>query len=203
MKLYFTQGACSLAVRIVINEIGVDCEYEAVDLKTKKTEENRDFLSVNPKGAVPVLELDNHQILTENAVIQQYLADKYQARELLPPVGDFNRYRVLECLNFISTEVHKSFGGLFNPSFPQEIKDKIFIPLIKSKLSFIDKQLKNQYLMGDHFTLADAYMFVMLLWAGSFKIDLKAWDRLPHYFATLNKRGSIVKSLKEETLEIA
>ncbi|WED44635.1 glutathione transferase GstA [Legionella cardiaca] len=203
MKLFFAKGACSLAVRIVINEINVDCNYEAVNLQTKKTESAQDFLKINPKGAVPALELDNGQILTENAVVQQYLADKFHARELLPPVGDLSRYRTLEWMNFITTELHKSFGNLFNSTISQELKDKIFIPLIKTKLGFIDKHLKHQYLMGEHFTLPDAYMFVILLWATKFKIDLKAWDHLPRYFATLQKRPAIIKSLKEEALEIA
>ncbi|KTC84139.1 glutathione S-transferase [Legionella brunensis] len=192
-----------MAVRIVINEIGINCDYESVNLKTQRTENEQDFLRINPKGAVPTLQLENGQYLTENAVIQQYLADKFQARELLPPIGDFKRYRILECLNFITTELHKNFGSLFNPNIPQEIKDKIYIGLIKTKLAYIDKQLKHQYLMGEHFTLPDAYMFVILLWAMNFKIDIKQWDHLPRYFATLKKRPSIVKSLKEEALELA
>ncbi|CEK11184.1 glutathione transferase GstA [Legionella hackeliae] len=202
MKLFFTKGACSLAVRIVINEIGIDCDYEAVNLKTKRTEEDRDFLKINPKGAVPTLELDG-QILTENAVIQQFLADKFQARDLLPPVGDFKRYQILEWVNFITTELHKSFSNLFNPTIPQEMKDKVYIPMIKTKLGYIDKHLKHKFLMGEQFTLPDAYMFVMLLWAKNFKIDLSGWDHLPGYFTNLHKRPAIVKSLKEETLEIA
>jgi glutathione S-transferase len=200
MKLYFTKGACSLAVRIVLNEIGLNCEYEAVDLKTKKTETNQDFLKINAKGAVPTLELDNGQTLTEAAIIQQYLADTYQARHLLPAPGDFYRYRILECLNYITAEVHKSFATLFSPTITQEVKEKIFIPLIKDKLAFIDKQLTNSYLMGNEFTLADAYMFVMLLWALNFKIDLKTYAHLPNYFAELRKRASIKKSLEQEGL---
>ncbi|KTD07142.1 glutathione transferase GstA [Legionella jamestowniensis] len=203
MKLYFTKGACSLAVRILINELGVECEYESVNLKTKRTEEDQDYLQINPKGAVPALELEDGQILTENAVVQQYLADKFNNRELLAPVGDFKRYRILECMNFITTELHKNFSNLFNSTIPQEMKEKVYIPLIKTKLGFIDKQLKYPYLMGEQFTLPDAYMFVMLMWAKNYKIDLTRWDHLPRYFATLQKRPAIIKSLEEETLEIA
>src|SRR5688572_12009519 len=113
MKLYYSKGACSLAVRIILHEIGAACEFEAVDLATKKTETGMDFLKINPKGAVPTLILDDKAILTENAVIQQYLAEKYHATQLLPPLGDMKRYRVLEWLNFISTDLHKSCGPLF------------------------------------------------------------------------------------------
>ncbi|MDI9817720.1 MULTISPECIES: glutathione transferase GstA [unclassified Legionella] len=202
MKLFFAKGACSLAVRIVINEIGIDSDYEKVDLRTKTTENNQDFLKINPKGAVPVLELDNTQRLTENVVIQQYLADKFKAKELLPPIDDFNRYRTLEWMNFITTELHKNFSGLFTPAIPQEIKDNVIIPLIKNKLKVIDKQLQHTYLLGEHFTLPDAYLFVILLWAPGFKIDLKEWDNLPRYFKNLSQRESIQKSLKQESLEI-
>lgn len=204
MKLYFAKGACSLVVRIIINEIGLDCDYESVNLKTKKTENNSDYLKINPKGAVPAFELDNGQVLTENLVIQQYIADTFQPTKLLPPIGDFSRYQVLECLNFISTELHKGFSNLFNPSISQELKDKIFIPLIKAKLDYLDKQLnKHQYLSGNHFTLPDAYLFVMLLWSNHFKINLNEWNHLPRYFAELSKRPSIVVSLREEKLEVS
>ncbi|ASQ45473.1 glutathione transferase GstA [Legionella clemsonensis] len=203
MKLFYTKGACSLAVRILINEMGIDCDYKSVNLKTKRTEDDQDYLKINPKGAVPALEVEGGQILTENAVIQQYLADKFHSRELLPPVGDFKRYRILECINFITTELHKNFSALFNPTIPQEMKEKVYIPLIKTKLGFIDKQLKHSYLMGEQFTLPDAYMFVILMWTKNYKIDLARWDHLPRYFANLHKRPAIVKSLEEEALEIA
>src|SRR5690349_3300917 len=107
MKLYYSKGACSLAVRIALHELGIPCEFEAVDLKAKKTEKGADFFKINPKGAVPTLVLDDHTVLTENAVIQQYLADKQKAFEVLPPVNDMKRYRALEWLNFVSTELHK------------------------------------------------------------------------------------------------
>jgi len=129
MKLYYSKGACSLAVRIVINEIGMDAVYESVDLKSKKTESGRDFKAINAKGSVPTLELDNGKILTENAVIQQYLADEAKVYELLPEVGDLKRYRVLEWLNYITTELHKGFGALFNPTMSQDLKDELFIPM--------------------------------------------------------------------------
>jgi glutathione S-transferase len=200
MKLYYSKGACSLAVRILINELGIDCEYESVDLKTKKTENGVDFLKINPKGAVPVLDI-NGQILTENAAIQQYLADREHATSLLPPVNEFPRYQVIEWLNFVSTDLHKGCGPLFNPNLSQEIKEQIFIPAIKQKLAFVDQHLgKNKYLLGNNYTLPDAYLFVILTWMSHFKIDVTQWVHLSHYFSELHQRKAIKKSLQQEEL---
>src|SRR5437870_2266196 len=113
MKLYYSKGACSLAVRILINELNISCKYEAVNLKTKETETGKNFYEINPKGAVPTLILENNNVLTENAVIHQYLADQQKAHHLLPNLNDFKRYQVLEWLNFIATELHKGFSPLF------------------------------------------------------------------------------------------
>lgn len=199
MKLYYTKGACSLVDRIIINELGLKCEYESVDLKKKETETKKDFLTINPKGAVPVLQLSNGEILTENAVIIQYLADNARADQLLPAIGNFERYRVLEWVNYVATEVHKSFGPLFNPTVPQQIKDDIFIPLIKSKYKYVNKHLQgNKFLLGEHFTLPDAYMFVMILWASHFNIDMKEYEHLYRYYSELKQRESVQKSLEEE-----
>lgn len=203
MKLYYSRGACSLVVRIIINEIGLPCEYVAVDLKTKRTENGDDFFKTNPKGAVPTLELDNKEILTENAVILQYLADSSHATTLLPPTTDFKRYRTLEWLNLMATDMHKGLGILFNTLLPQEVKDKYLIPIVKSKLKFINQHLqKNQFLMGDHFTLPDAYLFVMLTWTKIFKIDLDEYPNLLRYFNQLLTHKSIVKSLQEEGIKL-
>lgn len=204
MKLEYAKGACSLATRIIINEIGLDCEYESVDLANKKTQSGQNFYNINPKGAVPTLVLNNGEALTENAVIMQYLADTANATKLLPPVGNFKRYRVLEWLNYVATELHKGFGPLFNSQMPQNVKDQFFIPLLKAKLSFVDKHLeKHQYLLGDEFTLPDAYLFVMISWAGYFKFDIKEWQHLARYYAELQKRNSIQQSLQQEGLSTA
>lgn len=200
MKLYYTKGACSLVIRIIINELALDAEFEAVDLKTKKTETGKDFRNINPKGSVPTLQLNNGEILTENAIILQYLADKSKAKQLLPPVDDFKRYRVLEWLNYITTELHKSIGFLFNPAVTQDMKDKIILPAINNKLTYVNKHLANsKYLLGDEFTLPDAYLFVMLRWAFYFKFDFKDWEHLEKYFYLLSKRPSIETSLKQES----
>lgn len=203
MKLYYTQGACSLVPHIIINEIGLTCEYVAVDLATKRTASGDDFLKMNPKGAVPALLMNKGGILTENAIILQYLADTSNAAQLLPGVGDLKRYRVLEWLNYAATELHKGFSPLFNPNIPQDVKDKVFMPLMKSKLSYVDKHLaNNNYLLGDDFTLPDAYLFVMLMWTLHFKFDISEWPQLARYFTELKKRKSIAQSLQEEGLNL-
>ncbi len=201
MKLYYSKGACSLAVRIVICELGVACEFEAVDLHTKKTESGIDYLTINPKGSVPALLLDSKEILTENAVIQQYLADEFKASQLLPPVGVFKRYRVLEWLNYVSTELHKGFGPLFNPKLPQDIKDNIVKPALKAKFDFVDQHLSHsKYLVGDQFSLADGYLFVMIFWLPNFNINSAQWQNITRYFADLKNRKSIHQALADEKL---
>lgn len=201
MKLYFSRGACSLACRIIINELNLPCDYEAVDLKTKKTATGKDYLLINPKGAVPALELNNGEVLTENAVVQEYLADQNNATQLLPSMGDFKRYRVKEWLNYVTTELHKSFGTLFNAAVPQELKDKIFMPLLEKKFDYVAKQLGDKnFLMGDQFTLPDGYLFVMLTWLKKFNLPLSKWPNLEQYYNNLKTRPAIQKSLQEEGL---
>lgn len=204
MKLYYSKGACSLAVRIIINEIGLPCEYVAVNLKTKKMENDGDYLSVNPKGSVPALEIKPNEVLTENSVIQQYLADTNHATNLLPGINDFKRYRVLELLNFITTELHKNFGPLFNPKIPAEINNDIFIPILKAKFKYLNNNhlANKKYLMGNEFTLPDAYLFVVLFWSEKMKIDLSDNKELMNYFALLKQRKSIEQSLAQEGLVV-
>jgi glutathione S-transferase len=201
MKLYYSKGACSLAVRIAINEMGLKSEFEAVNLQTKKTEHGEDFLKINPKGAVPTLLTDENEILTENATILQYLAEKNNAEQLLPTINDFKRFRVLEWLNYVATEMHKGAGVLFNPNISQEVKDSIFIPLAKKKLDFLNTHLsKNKFLCGDSFTLPDGYLFVILNWLPMFKINIAEWPHLANYFNRIKERAAVAKSLKEEGL---
>jgi len=201
MKLYYSKGACSFAVRIIINEIELSSQYESVDLKAKLTETGADYTKINSKGGVPALETNDGEILTENAVIQQYLADTYNAEVLLPSVGKMSRYRVLELLNYIATELHKGCSPLFNPNLDQKIKDEIFIPALKAKLNYMNKKLQNQsFLMGKEFTLPDAYFFVILNWLQIFKMDVNEWSNLARYFEELKKRRSISISMLEEGL---
>jgi glutathione S-transferase len=198
MKLFYSKGACSLAVRIIINEIGVPAQYESVDLKSKKINTGENFLEINDKGAVPVLELNDGQILTENAIILQYLADTYQATQLLPSLGNFSRFRVLEWVNYITTELHKTFANLFNPTLPEDIKKSIFIPMIQKKFQYINDHLKHDYLVSNTFTLPDGYLYVILRWAHGMKVDISAYKKLKDYFERVDKRESIIKSLAEE-----
>lgn len=204
MKLYYSKGACSLASRIIINELGLNSEFESVDLKAKKTQTGANYLDINAKGSVPALLLDNNELLTENAVIMQYLAETNNAKHLLPDHNNFQHYRVLEWLNFIAADLHKTIGMLFNPNLTEEMKEKIAFPMIKAKMTFVDKQLYHKkYLTGNDFTLPDAYLFVMLTWLTNFKINITEWQYLSRYFAELKKRRSIQQSLEEENLRLA
>lgn len=201
MKLYFSKGACSLVCRIIINEIGLPCVFIPVDLVNKKTQSGENYNAINLKGSVPAIETEHGEVLTENAVILQYLADISKSYQLLPQLGDFKRYRILEWLNYIATDLHKGFSPLFNQKLPQEIKDEIFIPILKSKFNFLNAHLeKSNYLGGDEFSLPDAYLFVMLTWANHFKFNLQEWPALSEYFNELKNRKSIQQSLKEEGL---
>src|SRR3954452_16757060 len=165
MILYYSPGACSQAPHILLHEIGLSHDAERVDLRAKRTENDRDYLAINPKGAVPALELDSGDVLTENAVILQYLGDRSSVGEVLPPMGNFRRYRVLELVNFITTELHKRFGFLFNPNATDEMKQLVIEDLGK-KLDYLDDELgEGPFLMGEELTLPDPYLFVSAGWA--------------------------------------
>lgn len=199
MKLYFSKSACSLAVRILINELSLQAEYESVDLRSKQTATGKDFLSINPKGSVPVLEFKLSEVLTENSIILQYLCDTNNATALLPKVGDIQRYRVLEWLNYVATELHKSMGILFNPDVKQEWKDEVFLPIVYKKLDYVDNHLgNNKFLLGDAITVPDFYLFVILRWTHVFQINLNEWPNLTRYFQNMRIHKSVQKSLDEE-----
>jgi glutathione S-transferase len=201
MKLYYSKGACSLSVRILVHELGIACDYEAVNLSTKKTESGKDYLTINPKGAVPALELKEGVVLTENVAIQQYLAYTHGAVQLLPPVGDFKRYRVVEWLGFINSDIHKGFSPLFNPKVPDEIKETIFKPALKRNLRFIDRHFDhNQYLMQGEFTVADIYLFVILTWVPHVNISLEEYPHVQRYFNEIKTRKAVVEAFREEGL---
>src|SRR3954470_12237315 len=172
MKLYYSPGACSLAPHIIMREAVLPFDLVQVDLKAKRTKDGSDFTKVNPKGQVPTLQLDDGQILTENTVIDQYLADQKPDTGLLPRSG-LERYRGLEWLSFVSTELHKTFGPLFRPNTPEDYKP-IIRENIGKKFDYVEQQLADgrQYLMGDRFTAPDAYLFTILGWAKAMNIDL-------------------------------
>ncbi len=201
MILYFTKGACSLAIRILINELNLPCDYVAVDLQTKKLETGEDYYPINPKGYVPALQTDDKKIITENAAIHLYLAEKYQKNNLLPANTDFNRYRILEWLIFVTTELHKGFGPLFNPKISQDFKNDIFIPKLIKAYALVEKSLeKNKFLAGAEYTLPDGYLFLTLLWAKKMMLDFNDFPKILKYYEEMKERPSIKKSLSQEGL---
>jgi len=200
MKLYYSPGACSQAPHILLHEIGLDHDAARVDLKAKKLEDGGDYLKINPKGAVPALQLDSGEVLTENAVILQYLGDRANWPEVLPPMGDFRRYRVLETVNFITTELHKRFGILFNPNAGDDTKRLVTDELGK-KLDYIDQQLGDgPFLFGDDLTLPDAYLFVITGWAEKMLGGLDRWPNLKAFRARMMERPSVRNVLEFEGL---
>ena len=200
MKLYYSPGACSQAPHILLHEIGLDHDAARVDLKAKKLEDGGDYLKINPKGAVPALQLDSGEVLTENAVILQYLGDRANWPEVLPPMGDFRRYRVLETVNFITTELNKRFGMLFNPNAGDDTKRLVTDELGK-KLDYIDQQLGDgPFLFGDDLTLPDAYLFVITGWAEKMLGGLDRWPNLKAFRARMMERPSVRNVLEFEGL---
>lgn len=200
MKLYYSPGACSQAPHILLHETGLDHDAVRVDLKAKKLEDGSDYLAVNPKGAVPALELDSGEVLTENAVILQYLGDRASWPEVLPPLGDFRRYRVLEMVNFITTELHKRFGFLFNPQATEEMKQLVVADLAK-KLDWIDQRLgAGPLLFGTGLTLPDPYLFVMARWTDKMLGGLGRWPNLRAFYERLQERDSVRNVLRFEGL---
>lgn len=201
MKLYYSRGTCSLGIRIAIHEMGLACEFESVDLASKKLETGGDFLAINPKGAVPVLGLDNGQVLTENTVILQYLADTH-APHLLPLVGDIARYRVLEWLNLIATDVHKACLPLFPfIKVPDDVRKETFQPLLERKLSYINQHLsQHKYLHGEQLCVADFYLYTVLRWLPGLGLPVNNWSSIELYFDRLTERKAFQQALKEEGL---
>jgi glutathione S-transferase len=175
MKLYYSPGACSLSPRIVLEEGIFSYETERVDLTSGKTETGADYRTINPNGYVPALLLDDGQVLTEGPAIVQYLADRAPETRLAPPVGSMERYRLMEWLNFISTELHKSFGTLFNPQAPEAWKDLVKTQLAR-RFDYVNSRLDGKvWLMGDDFTVADMPIFLPY-WAGA----ITSVSILPH-----------------------
>ena len=199
VKLYYAPGACSQAPHIILHETGLAHTAERVDLREKRTESGRDYLEINPKGAVPAIELENGEVLTENAVVLQFLGDRSGLGQVLPPMGDFRRYRVLEWVNYITTELHKSFGPLFGHDTPPEMKDHLKKGIAK-KFDHVEKELGDKpFLVGDHLTLPDAYLFVILAW-GEKMIGLDRWPGLRAFRERMMQRESVRNVLEFEGL---
>jgi glutathione S-transferase len=199
MKLYFAPEACSLSPHIVLEELGLPFTLVKVDTKTKKTADGRDFLAINPKGYVPVLELDNGERLTEGPAIVQYLADLKPGAKLAPANGTFERSRLQEWLNFISTEIHKSYSPMFNAALPEAAKS-IFKDKLIQRYAFVAATLdKQDYLLGARFTVADAYLFVVTRWARLFDIDVDQWPALARFMERVAARASALTALQTES----
>lgn len=192
MKLYFSPAACSFSPHVALREAGLDFELVKVDLKTGKIVANgSDFARVNPKGYVPVLELDDGSVLTEGPAIVQYIADLKPASGLAPQAGTLERYRLQEWLGFINSEIHKGFGPLFNPATPDDYKTTVRANLAK-RLAFVDEHLEqNDFLLGKQFSVADGYLYTVLNWSQWTGIDLTRWPSLVAFQERIGARASV------------
>ncbi|MBX3499685.1 MAG: glutathione transferase GstA [Alphaproteobacteria bacterium] len=202
MKLYLTPHACSLAVDIVARELGIALDLEWVDVRAKRLRDGADYFAVNPKGQVPVLELPDGQRLTEGPVIVQYLADLRPGSGLLAAATSMERYRVLEWLNFIGSELHKGFTPLFRPTTPAEYRS-IARQNLEGRLKWLNEQLSDrQFLTGPTFTVADAYCYTIVMWTRLHDIDLAQWPNVEAYVARIAARPS-VKAAEQAEREAA
>ena len=202
MKLYFSPGACSLSPHIVASELGLGVELEKVDLASKKTASGRDFLQINPKGYVPVLELDGGEVLTEGPVIVQYLADQRPEAKLAPANGTLERYRLQEMLGYINAEVHKTYSPLFRP-ISDELRAERVAYLHKRYVVFNDLLAKQPYLLGEQFSVADAYLFVVTNWAKRLKVDLSAFPHVLAFQERVAARPKVIEAMTAEGLPTA
>ena len=200
MKLYYSPGACSLSPHIALREAGLPFTLHKVDLGSKKVDADGDYTKVNGKGYVPALELDNGQVLTEGPAIVQYVADQKPDAGIAPAAGTMERYKLQEWLNFITAELHKAMGSMFNPAQTPEWKEAVKATLSK-RLDWLSKQLEGKnYLMGETFSVADAYLFTVLGWAAHVGFDLSKWPVLQQYSARVGGRPKVVEALKAEGL---
>lgn len=200
MKLYYAPGACSQAPHIALREAGLPVELVKVEFPSKRLPSGEDYHAINPKGAVPALQLDDGSVLTENAVLLQYIADRAPKAGLIPPFGTMARYHLLEWLNYIATELHKGFGPLWNPATPEEFKQATR-ELVGKKFDYVQERLGDgPYLTGDQFTIADDYLFVILGWTGMHRIDLARWPGLTAFRARVAERPAVRAALDAEGL---
>lgn len=200
-KLYYVPGTCALCPHIVLHEAGVSFTAEKVNPKDKTTESGQDYNAINPKGYVPALIMSNGQLLTEVAVIVQYIADLAPNKKLAPKVGTPERYHLQEWLNFISSEIHKGYSPLFNPKMPEEAKT-IFKERLAGRLNIAAKALEGkEFLMGKAFTVADAYLYTVLRWSPRMNVDLSPWLVLQTYMVRIAARPAVKTAMAEEGLQ--
>lgn len=200
MKLYYSQGACSLSPHIVMHEAGLAFEAIPAPTKTHQLPDGTDFYTINPLGYVPYLTLDDGRSLHEGPAIVQYLADLVPEKKLAPANGTFERYKLQEWLTFIGTELHKSFSPLFNPAAPAETKEQSKQSLAK-RLAWVDSELAGKdYLLGEQFTVADAYLFTVTNWARIVKVDLSTFANLLAYRTRVSERPGVQAAMRAEGL---
>jgi len=200
MKLYYAPGACSLASHIALQESGLPFEIDKLNVPSKTTSAGEDYMQINPKGYVPAIRLNDGSVLTEGAVILQYIADQKPDSGLAPKAGTRERYRLQEWLNFIGTEIHKSYGPLFNKTTTDDAKNSARI-LLSKRLAYVESQLANKpYLMGSSFTVADAYLFVTLSWSDHAGFDLGQFPRIKEYIAKIRIRPAVQAAMRAEGL---
>lgn len=198
MKLYFAPDACSLSPHIVLRELDLPFELIRVNNRTKRSADGGDFYRVNPKGYVAALMLDDGKVITEGAAIVQYLADLRPEAALAPPNATFERVRLQEWLNFITSEIHAGSSPLFNSSLPEEVKTR-FRDTLRRRLDFVAQTLDEQaFLLGEAFSVADAYLFTVLRWMDQFSIDLKYWPSITRYMSLISQRRSVQTALAAE-----
>ncbi|WP_025126868.1 glutathione transferase GstA [Pseudomonas sp. PH1b] len=198
MKLYYAPQACSLAAHIVLRELQLPFEAIRVDNRSKRTADGRDFLEINPKGYVAALQLDNGEVLTEGPAILQFLADLKPAAGLAAVNGSWQRVRLQETLNFIGSEVHGTMGWLFNPQLDESVK-ALFRQKLFKRLALLEQRLERQdYLQGERFGIADAYLFTVLRWTATFAIDLASWPALLRFQARIEQRPTVQQALAIE-----
>jgi len=200
MKLYYFSGACSLASNIALREAGLKFDLVKVDRRTRKAADGLDFKEVNPKGYVPALTLDNGEVLTENIAVLQYIADRNPAARLAPPAGTMERYRLMEWLAFISTEIHKNFSPLFRDDAHDEVK-QYARKVLGGRLDYLNRAIgNNPFLMGGTFTVADAYLFTVLGWGRFVNVDLAQWPQLQRHQEHVGSRPQVMEALTSEGL---
>jgi glutathione S-transferase len=200
MKLYYSAGACSLSPHIVAREAGVDLQLDKIDGKAKKTSTGDDFYKINPKGYVPTLEIAPGDVLTEGPAIVQYIADQKPASNLVPPAGSAQRYRQQEMLGYINSEIHKTYSPLFSATTPEAtVEDRK--AYLKKRYKFIeDKLAGHDYLFGNQFTAADAYLFTVTNWAHHVKLDLSEFPNLLAFQKRVAARPAVQQAMREEGL---
>ena len=198
MKLYYSPGACSLSPQIVLQEAGLAYEPVLASTKTHQLADGTDFYTINPLGYVPVLELDNGARLREGPAIVQYIADQVPQKRLAPANGSFERYQLQQWLNFIGTEIHKGFGPMFKPTTPENYKP-IALEALTKRLQWMDEQLAGKtYLMGDQFSVADAYFYTVSRWSGFVKLDLSGMPNILAFQERMGQRPAVQAALKIE-----